>query len=1063
MALVINSNIQSLNAQRNLTTSQGDMNTAMERLSSGKRINTAADDAAGLAISSRMTSQIRGIDQAIRNANDGISLIQTAEGALGEADNILQRIRELAVQSANGIYSEGDRGTLDAEAQQLISELQRISENTTFNGLTLLDGSQTNITLQAGADAGNTIDFSIKSVTTDTMGISTDGGVSSVGTSSALAQGDIVINGVTVGASKAGDDSFSSASADQSSISKAAAINAVSDATGVTAVVDENIVAGVSMTAAAATGTVTINGTDFAVSTSTDAAATRAALVETINAKSLETGVTATDSGDDAQGLTLSAADGRNITVALTGVTSAATGIAAAGTYTGGFTLVADGNVAEIEIAGSANLTANSGLTAGTYTAGQSTVNTVSQTAAGSAAAVVDATETSTVGFTDLTAGESITVAGLTYTSTGATTAAQVAAGFASLADGAVTGAAAGTGAYSGALTGYATGAVANTNEVTFTATLTNQDVTDITYSTNASAAGAPVVATAVEGVTGVAEVFTVTLQDFTEVGSNTTITFDGVTTNAITAGAPVTAATVGAQLALDYNNAGTGNFTALDNGDGTVTFTANTTGAVTDVVAGDFTVTDPATGDTGSPIASVAAADVDGVTEATESGTVTFGALADGDSVTVGGLTFTASSAMTNAQVANVFANVAAGATPADPVGGAFTGALSATFSTGAATTNSITFTAAAAGDTVNLVTSGVVAAGGLTVTTTDGSAAVAAGTANFDNLDAGDLVINGTSIGAAKASSDTASYDGVGSSSKQASGIAIAAAINEASDATGVTATVNATEIAASSTTAGTAGSTGTLTLNGIAVSLTVQSSAEDNRTHAVDQINAVAGQTGVSAVDNGTGLTLTAADGRNIVMSLDTNDAANVLAGNAAISAVNFGLDASTVGAGDITTGAVGDTASELAATTYSSVKLDSASTIEISAGSNGSAALTSIGFEVGSFGGASSGQYVKDIDISTVAGAELAINAVDNALNQVADVRSQMGAVSNRLDFTINNLSSISENTSAARSRIVDADYAAESAALSRAQVLQQAGTAMLAQANAQPQQVLSLLQ
>ena len=170
MPLVINTNIGSLNAQRNLVKSGLEMSTAMERLSSGLRINTAADDAAGLALTNRFTSQIRGLDQAVRNANDGISMISTAEGALQEATNILQRMRELAIQSSNGIYSDADRATLNAEVQQLKSELDRISETTSFNGQKLLDGSQNDIGLQVGADANQTIDFSIDSFNTSSLG-----------------------------------------------------------------------------------------------------------------------------------------------------------------------------------------------------------------------------------------------------------------------------------------------------------------------------------------------------------------------------------------------------------------------------------------------------------------------------------------------------------------------------------------------------------------------------------------------------------------------------------------------------------------------------------------------------------------------------------------------------------------------------------------------------------------------------------------------------------------------------------------------------------------------------
>ncbi len=158
MAQVINTNVASLNAQRNLTTSQTSLATSLQRLSSGLRINSAKDDAAGLAISERMTSQIRGLNQAVRNANDGISLAQTAEGALGEIGNNLQRIRELAVQSRNATNSTSDRAALQSEVTQLKAEIQRVSTQTQFNGLNLLDGSFTAQTFQVGANQGQTID-----------------------------------------------------------------------------------------------------------------------------------------------------------------------------------------------------------------------------------------------------------------------------------------------------------------------------------------------------------------------------------------------------------------------------------------------------------------------------------------------------------------------------------------------------------------------------------------------------------------------------------------------------------------------------------------------------------------------------------------------------------------------------------------------------------------------------------------------------------------------------------------------------------------------------------------
>src|SRR5690606_29513893 len=170
MALVIGTNVASLNAQRQLMNSGSALDRASERLSSGNRINSAEDDAAGLAISNRMASQVRGLDQAVRNANDGISLIQTAEGALQESTNILQRMRELSVQSANGIYGDSDRKTLQAEVKQLQSELTRISETTTFNGQNLLDGSLGTKQIQVGAQQNQTIAVSIGSFSANSLG-----------------------------------------------------------------------------------------------------------------------------------------------------------------------------------------------------------------------------------------------------------------------------------------------------------------------------------------------------------------------------------------------------------------------------------------------------------------------------------------------------------------------------------------------------------------------------------------------------------------------------------------------------------------------------------------------------------------------------------------------------------------------------------------------------------------------------------------------------------------------------------------------------------------------------
>ena len=196
MALTINTNVASLNAQRNLGVSQSNLAKSMQRLSSGLRINSAKDDAAGLAISDRMTAQIRGLNQAARNANDGISLAQTAEGALQETTNILQRMRELAVQSANDTNSTADRTSLQAEVTQLIAEIDRISTDTTFNGKGLLNGDITDAKFQVGANADQTISVTIAKAGSLDLGVDTVDISSQTGSNSAITAIDTAIASV---------------------------------------------------------------------------------------------------------------------------------------------------------------------------------------------------------------------------------------------------------------------------------------------------------------------------------------------------------------------------------------------------------------------------------------------------------------------------------------------------------------------------------------------------------------------------------------------------------------------------------------------------------------------------------------------------------------------------------------------------------------------------------------------------------------------------------------------------------------------------------------------------
>lgn len=727
----INTNISALRAQNGSRVAQMSLEKALERLSTGLRINSARDDAAGLAIAQRIASDVRGLNVAIRNAGDGISLAQTAEGAMGEITNILQRMRELSVQAANGTISAEDRQSLQTEVRQLIGEVDSIATRTNFNRIALLDGTATSLQLQTGSRAGETVSFRIASARTFDLGTGNTPGLTATGAFEATASnlsantsldaGDLVINGVTIGAASGLDDPLSSAEKSASAVAKAAAINRATTETGVKAVVGTTVLTGAAQTAAALTGTVTVNGkTTASITTTTDAAASRALVVDAINAISGETGVVAVDTGDSNKGIRLEAADGRNIIVSLTTLTSAATGIK--------------------------------------------------------------------------------------------------------------------TGAQSG------------------------------TYS----------------------------LQSFN--------------------GAPI-----------EISSSASGNLRA------------------------------------------------------------------------------------------------------AGLVGGSYERGVSA-FST-----DSRAVAAAA-----------------------NGSDAYA--------LNNQDLVINGIAIRGATTADDTVSDNTAGSSVKAASAIATAAAINASSAQTGVTATANALTLQGTTTTVIGTTATATLVVNGVSIDITLDAAdtAQETRDNVARQINNYSGLTGVVAADEGKGgLSLTVADGRNLSVWFDSDEAV----------AANFGLAGVTI-AGTTTSYTVtgvtdpADVSAATVNTAYATVTLTSAKAIEVASGSSGFATgsnFTRLGFEEGSLGADAGGLKIKDLDLSTVAGASEALTAIDSALSTILVNRADIGAVQNRLEATINNLTSTNTNLTAARSRIEDADFSAESTQLSRAQILSQAATAMLAQANQTQQGVLALLQ
>lgn len=1210
MPQIINTNIASLNAQRNLDKSQSSNQQALQRLSSGLRINSAKDDAAGLAISTRFTSQIKGLNVAVRNAGDGIALAQTAEGALGSMNDNLQRIRELAVQSANATNSDVDREALQAEVDQLVAEITRTSEETDFNGRKLLDGSFS-ATFQVGANAGQTVDVSIAQLTADKLGSSSQSGLSARGTDSALENGDLVINGVAIAASRAEDDTSSVSGNSASAISKVEAINRYSDQTGVTAQVNENVAGGSEMSGVAGTGTFTLNGVDISFSTTTDAAQTRAAISQAINAVSEQTGVKAVDTDSASTGVNLVAEDGRNITLTFDtddlssgyGATDAAkaasfasaTGLSGgagngggtvySNTYEGGYTLIADGDQKSIDISGGNGTgrgdLANAGLSAGSYdpavaaavsskVSAKTEASTIGGGSLNNAVARADSGYTlmsaeggtktnlasTTAADVQLTAAAAVTSAvnvGGTEFSV-ASTAGQTVASLAAAFDTAATTAGvnadvnffevinfdisaiatdngdvdAGTFTLGGVALNIAGSGGATNPELLESRLVSLQDQINAADFSGTVGAGS-VVAELNEARTSLNIVIK------NESGTSIQMTTDAAATS-LTASLSGAGGTIAVANTTAFEMSGNLAFeatgtesvsvstiaasTEFSAAAGTTTATSSSGSALTTSSEVDISVRigDSAVAVSGSPLAAgssvaEAAAAVDAVSGVSAweeiSITIDGSGLESGDSLVLGGVSIgvTPDDAgnVTLASLADNInnANFAAGNFDVAAVLNAAGTEISLTvrnFSGGSLTIETedsegrgISTSAPAgfigeqaqtlSGELKFISDDGQDVSVTLSDPTTGGE--IFAGNSSsqdytgVNGLQDGDLLINGVTIGAADVGADkasaTVSSDGskILSSEKGQSAIAVASAINKVSAETGVTAEVNATKVVGGdgtnvALTQFEEGDQAGIYINGVEVgTVTLQndgSGALDSdraRADALNLINQNAGKTGVTATDNGVSLTLTAADGRNVSIAIDDKSGAI-----ASIGAV-MGLDAAQDGIGEATFGAAsagGVISAEGAAykTTYGTVKLSSAKEFTLEGGANGNSELDALGLKTGTYGGGEDGQFLSDIDISTFEGATAAITAIDNAIGQVASQRADLGAIQNRLSSTVSNLQVTSENLNSANSRIQDADFAAETAELSRTQVLQQAGISVLAQANAAGQQVLSLL-
>ena len=866
---VINTNVKALYTQAALKVSNRDSQVAMQQLSTGKRINSSKDDAAGLAIAARMTQNIQGLKQAVRNAGDAISMIQTAEGATQEITVMLQRMSELAVQASNSTYSDEQRGYLDQEFQQLKQEIVRISDTHEWNGFPILNG-------KAGTPVGAP---KIQTVERD--------GVTASSTGKALLAGDVEIqtkNGsFAIPASLSSSDSKSSAlafSSDKagSAIAIAAAINSRVGDTGVNATVNSAVISA-NKTTVGTTSVQTdlyVNGEKVSLSLSAGQTASerRQYVMESINAGTATHGVTAGDGG--AGGLTLKTIDGRNLSVWYD-----STSVQGSDFGLGLDTATASNPLGVTGILG------NAGVSAGSI-------------------------ETSNLTFTSLNAGENFTVNGLTFTANGTTTATQVAAAFSNLKSG---------------MTAVA-------------ATAANP---------NSAALGK----------------------------------FSGVFAEGFTTGA-----NDGAKLVATSTSKG-------NVGDITV---GGTTKPAVVTTSGGVTAT--------APTKAVATVGTSGTAEVD---TITFTDLEVGQSVTVDGLTFSATVAMTGAEVAAKYAGLAKSTSGVSGADGVWSGSLSANWSTGSSTSGSadLSFTADVASASTPAITTSSVKAETSVIT--------------FPELKAGQsYTVAGLKFTATADMADTAvaaafqsvSDDGVGTST----------AGTYSGKMTGFRTTVASTNTV-------TAIATATTNVTDIKVS-------QPN----YPIVTTSAGQTVAASTVYGT-------------VTLTSNEPFTV----------KPGANAYPQGA----TPAVDPTYSNFTALGFEAKTINPKNIGRLSF-QVGPAENQLITIDMADFGpnGDITGPITSDkapTNIRTVQSSNDVIMNVNKSLDRISEVRANMGAVMNRLEHVIDNLTNVVMNSEASRSQIEDADYAQASTELARTQIMQQAATAVLAQANTSQQTVLKLLQ
>ena len=951
---VINTNTASLTAQYHLSQVNKEMEQAMERLSSGQRINSAADDAAGLAIASKMDAQIRGLTTAIRNANDGISLANTAEGAMAEVENMLQRMREIAVQSANGTYSSTDRANLDAEVQQLKAEIDRVVDTTRFNDVKLLDGSYSG-SLQIGAKGGETMSLAVANMATTSLGTSSSG-VTSLNAVEASASGTAATENV-VNLTFNGNDSYS----------MTITLN--------------------NATQAADTANTTTIDQEISISNIAMAGNDATAIADAINL-AIAGNAAAQGGGVDLSGILSAKAQGTMVTLTnKQGTEIDITSFSSTG-------------------AGTMNVNPVTNTSAPSVTLDETTALTGLANSNSSAAS-------NTTAALQLEEGKSFQfrVNG-TLVKVDSTAAGLAAATGGNLA-GVISDAQADIKAAIEATSGAGKATVTNTNSNTGTAIMLNM--------TDASGNDIEITGFQKLSTSEVPDGFITVNQD---VSGTTAYTVDNGQFFTQEAGT----ATGGTQLEVAAGKTGRISFSNQN-----LSYTLKLD-ADADSTFESYTI-DGATKDFNTELTRVA-----------------------NEIAAKGGVTLTATNKSGVLEIVNNHASNAI----------TFEDAALSSPGVSAVAEGTAYFKPAVSGDN-NLAddTDKVEMLTGSNVSGTNGTVATPSQmslTFSADDRYTFSIDKDGGSTADATITADVTNGD-LG---------AVVNVINSHSASTGITASVSGNAVIMEKA-------------DGTGFELHSFSSESNGQIHAAN----ASGQGGAALMQNATGgtsatigttgaavetemeLTLNAADkfsfkitdgtstatvrATDVAMAgsaVTTSEAADILAEiNSALSSANMSHITAVDNSGAITL--KNTLGGELTVTNF---KSDGTGQMVVQPKTG-----QGVGKILDDNGIAGSSSAVSSLDVLSSTNSQTAISTIDRALENVASERSKLGAAVNRLDHTINNLSNVSTNTAAAKSRIVDADFAAETSNLTKNQILSQAATSMLAQANQSKQGILALLQ